>query len=84
MRTNIRKWGNSAGAIIPAAALAQAGIKLGDAVELDVRKGEITLKHLTPEYSLEQLLDASPRGSFALDEEDREWLDDAPVGEEES
>lgn len=82
MQTNIRKWGNSAGAIIPAAALAQAGIAMGDAVEVIVKAGQITFKQAAPEYTLDQLLSASPRGSFDLDEHDREWLQDSPVGKE--
>lgn len=82
MHTNIRKWGNSAGAIIPAGALAKAGISLGDTVELDVREGEIILKHTSPKYTLDQLLKASPQGTFDISDEDREWLHDEPVGKE--
>lgn len=82
MQTNIRKWGNSAGAIIPAGALAKAGISLGDTVELDVREGEITLKQASPKFTLEELLKASPEGTFEVTEEDREWLHDKPVGKE--
>jgi|TARA_B110000116_G_C16777109_1_gene556317 antitoxin component of MazEF toxin-antitoxin module len=82
MHTNIRKWGNSAGAIIPAAALAQAGIAMGDAVEVFVKAGQITFKQAAPEYTLDELLAVSPKGSFALDDSDREWLQDSPVGKE--
>ena len=82
MQTNIRKWGNSAGAIIPTGALAKAGISLGDTVELDVREGEIILKHATPKYTLDQLLNESPKGSFEINDEDREWLHKTPVGKE--
>lgn len=82
MQTNIRKWGNSAGAIIPAVALAKAGISLGDTVELNVREGQITLKQASPKFTLEELLQASPEGAFEVTEEDREWLNDKPVGKE--
>ena len=82
MRTNIRKWGNSAGAIIPAGALAKAGISLGDTVELEVQDGQITLKQASPKYSLEDLLKASPTEAFALDEQDKKWLQDSPLGKE--
>ena len=33
MHTNIRKWGNSAGTIIPAAILQEAGLEIGDALD---------------------------------------------------
>lgn len=82
MQTIIRKWGNSAGAIIPAAALSKAGMSLGDTVEIDAEKGIIRFKQAQPEFSLEQLLDASPEASFQVDDEDREWLQESPVGEE--
>jgi len=33
MQTNIRKWGNSAGTIIPANILQEAGLEIGDALD---------------------------------------------------
>ena len=82
MQTNIRKWGNSAGAIIPAGALTKAGISLGDTVELDVREGAITLKQASPKYTLAKLLEMSPSSAMELDDEDREWLYENAVGKE--
>ncbi|MCP4232688.1 MAG: AbrB family transcriptional regulator [Aestuariibacter sp.] len=84
MQTNIRKWGNSAGAIIPVGALAKAGIKLGDTVELNVREGEIVLKQTAPKYTLSQLLETSSDGAFDISDEDREWLQDSPLGREQA
>ena len=82
MQTNIRKWGNSAGAIIPAGALKKSGIRLGDTVELDVREGQITLKQTSPKYTLNQLLELSPESAVDIDDSDREWLHEASVGKE--
>jgi antitoxin component of MazEF toxin-antitoxin module len=82
MQTSIRKWGNSAGAIIPAAILKKAGFELDDKVDVDVIDGRVVLSHVTPSYTLEQLLGSSPINSLALDDADRAWLDDAPVGKE--
>lgn len=82
MHTNIRKWGNSVGVIIPAGVLAKAGMSLGDTIELEVQDGQITLKQASPKYSLEGLLKASPPETFALDEEDKAWLQDSPLGKE--
>lgn len=82
MRTNIRKWGNSAGAIIPAAALAKSGLKLGECVDIIAEDGQITIKTHTPEYSLDDLLAATPASAVKLTDEDNEWLGDLPVGRE--
>ncbi|WP_202305588.1 AbrB/MazE/SpoVT family DNA-binding domain-containing protein [Dryocola clanedunensis] len=82
MKTLIRKWGNSAGAIIPVAVLDRAGMKLGDKVEIEAVEGGILLRAAKPVYTLEQLLAQSPEGSFELDDEDREWLNAKPVGKE--
>ena len=82
MQTNIRKWGNSAGAIIPAAALAKAGIALGDKVDVIAEDGQITIKSKSPEYTLESLLNATPAEATELSEEDREWLNMQSVGKE--
>ena len=82
MQTNIRKWGNSAGAIIPAAALTKAGIALGDSVEVIAEDGQITIKSKTPEYSLEALLEATPAEVVERSEEDTAWLEMPSVGKE--
>ncbi|MCT4715622.1 AbrB/MazE/SpoVT family DNA-binding domain-containing protein [Enterobacteriaceae bacterium H18W14] len=82
MKTLIRKWGNSAGAIIPAAVLEQAGMKLGDKVDIEAVEGGILLRAAKPVYTLDELLARSPEGSFELDDEDREWLNTKPVGKE--
>ena len=39
MKTNIRKWGNSAGTIIPVPMLEAAGIALGDKVNIEAKAG---------------------------------------------
>ncbi|MCZ6828088.1 MAG: AbrB/MazE/SpoVT family DNA-binding domain-containing protein [Gammaproteobacteria bacterium] len=82
MQTNIRKWGNSAGTVIPAKALAKAGFSLGDTVEIVAAEGQIIIKQATPKYNLDDLLASSPRQAFELDDEDRAWLHEEPVGKE--
>ena len=82
MRTNIRKWGNSAGVIIPAVALAKAGITLGDSVDVIAEDGQIMIKLRSPEYSLEALLEATPNETVERSEEDNAWLDMLSVGKE--
>lgn len=82
MHSTIRKWGNSAGAIIPAAALAKSGLHLNENVEVEAVEGQIIIKQSTPTYSLDELLKATPPGAIELDDSDREWLHDSPVGKE--
>jgi antitoxin component of MazEF toxin-antitoxin module len=82
MHTNIRKWGNSAGTIIPAPVLAEAGLELGDTVDIEVVDSKIVIKQVAPSYTLEELLKASPKEAVALDDEDKAWLHLAPVGKE--
>ncbi|HDS1208405.1 TPA: AbrB/MazE/SpoVT family DNA-binding domain-containing protein [Shewanella algae] len=82
MQTSIKKWGNSAGAIIPAAVLKKAGFGMGDPVEIEVVKGRIVMSSAAPTFSLDELLSVSPKGAFELDSEDAQWLS-SHVGREE-
>lgn len=82
MRTNIRKWGNSAGTIIPAPVLSDAGLELGDTVDIEAVDGLIVIKQVAPRYTLVELLNDSPAKALALDDNDKAWLHDTPVGKE--
>jgi antitoxin MazE/antitoxin ChpS len=83
MQTNIRKWGNSAGALIPAATLKKAGLQIGDALDIEVLNNAIVLKAAKPQYTLEGLLADTSAHSVQKSEEDQQWLNAAPVGKEE-
>ena len=82
MHTNIRKWGNSAGTIIPAPVLAEAGLSLGDTVDIEVVDSMIVIRQVAPTYTLDELLMASPNEAMILDDEDKAWLHLEPVGKE--
>ncbi|EED31203.1 SpoVT / AbrB like domain protein [gamma proteobacterium NOR5-3] len=82
MHTKIRKWGNSAGAIIPAPVLAEVGIDLGDAVDIEAVDGTILIKQVAPSYTLDELLKACPQEAVTLNVDEKAWLRDAPVGKE--
>ena len=43
MRAAVRKLGNSSGIIIPKSLLAEAGVALGDAVDMKLEEGRIVL-----------------------------------------
>jgi len=46
MRAAVRKLGNSSGVIIPKSILAEAGVAVGDAVEMTFEEGRIVLAPL--------------------------------------
>ena len=84
METIIRKFGNSKGAIIPAALLKELDLDVNHKVDAKVESGRIVIEPIleTPEYSLDELLAQSPAESVALTDEDKEWLNSPTVGRE--
>ena len=83
MRTTIRKIGNSAGAILPAAIREKLHLKEGDSVEIDVQGDQIVIKpcKVRPKYKLSELV-AQCDESAPCPDELRDW-DKAPaVGQE--
>ena len=82
MHTNIRKWGNSAGTIIPAAILQEAGLEIGDALDAQVVEGKVVLSPVESELTLEELLAGSPKENLTITDEDLEWIDTPSVGKE--
>jgi len=82
MHTNIRKWGNSAGTIIPANILQEAGLEIGDALDVQVVEGKVLLSPVDAELTLEELLAGSPKENLATTDEDREWINAPSVGSE--
>ena len=82
MKTNIRKWGNSAGTIIPAPMLDAAGIALGDKVNIEAKAGTLVMTLVDESMTLEDLLADSPKKAFRMLEEDQDWMDVKPRGRE--
>jgi len=76
MQVEIQKWGNSAAVRLPALVLRDAGIGLGQSLELTIENGKLIF---TPkrEYKLEELLAAiTPENCHPL------LLDDSLKGNE--
>ena len=82
MKTNIRKWGNSAGTIIPVPMLDAAGIALGDKVNIEAKAGTLIMTLVDEPMTLEDLLADSPIKSFRILEEDQNWIDAKSSGRE--
>ena len=82
METNIRKWGNSAGTIIQVPMLEAAGIALGDKVNIEAKAGTLVITLVDEPMTLGGLLAGSPKKSFRVLEEDKDWIDTKPSGRE--
>ena len=80
MKTKIRKWGNSAGTIIPVPMLDAAGIALGDKVNIEAKAGKLVMTLVDEPMTLGDLLADSPKKNFRILEEDQDWIDAKPSG----
>lgn len=57
MKTTAQKWGNSLAVRVPKSIALQAGLKVKDALDIEVRKGTLVLRpHLRRVYRLEDLV----------------------------
>jgi len=56
MTTAIQKWGNSLALRIPSAVARQIRVENGDAVELSVESGALTIRAARPRYKLVDLV----------------------------
>ena len=83
MEIAIRKIGNSKGAVIPAPLLKELGVDAGQIMQANVIDGRLVIEKMKqPEYSLNDLLAQCSPENMTLDEEDKSWLNDTPVGKE--
>jgi antitoxin MazE len=80
MLTRVQKWGNSQGVRFPTKVLAEAGMAVGDEVDITVEAGRIVVEpspRVRGKYRLEDLVARMPEG-YEPQEED--WGE--PVGRE--
>lgn len=57
MRTTAQKWGNSLAIRVPKSVADEAGLKVKDDLDIEVRKGALVLRpHLRRVYRLEDLV----------------------------
>lgn len=56
MRVEVVKWGNSSAVRLPAAALKEVSIALGDRLELKTQDGKIILEPIHRDYRLEDMV----------------------------
>ncbi len=79
MLTKVQKWGNSRAVRIPKAIAEEAGLDIGQAVEMRLVDGEIRIKRTRKRkrYDLDELLASVPD-----DFDEGEWDTGPPVGNE--
>ncbi len=83
MQIKIQQWGNSAAVRLNKDLLQLMSMGIGGVLEVEVKDSMLMLRPATPEYSLDDLLEKSPKECFSLSGEDRAWLNLAPTGKEE-
>ncbi len=82
MQTNLRKVGGSVMMALPPVFLEELKIGSGSSVDVVLSEGQLVIKPITkPKYSLADLL-AQCDPNAKISEEDREWLNGGPAGNE--
>ncbi|MDP3008209.1 MAG: AbrB/MazE/SpoVT family DNA-binding domain-containing protein [Methylococcales bacterium] len=74
METNIRKWGNSAGVVIPQNVLKECNLNIGDAVDITIDNGVIIIKPVPGTLSLEDIAKNILQLTKSLSNDDRKHL----------
>lgn len=84
MQMTIKKWGNSLATRIPKAVAESVNLHLDQPVNIEAVNGRIMITPLAgkKEYKLAELLKQCKPGTMKIDDEDRQWLKDKPVGRE--
>lgn len=78
----IRQSGGANIISIPKAILNVLGLHVGSTLDLSIRNQSIVLTPVKEKLRLEDLLAETPQEALSLTAEDKEWLQDAPVGKE--
>lgn len=85
MNATIQKWGNSQAIRLPKNILETANIKENEQVSISVEDSQIVIKKTKvhkKHISLAERLKGWDGEPYELDEEDKEWLNLKPVGNE--
>ena len=81
MRIIIKKWGNSAGMVIPGVVMKELGLQTGQSMEASVENNQLVLTPITRRYTLDELLAQCDPDAPTITEDDI-WGQDKPVGNE--
>ena len=78
----IRQSGGASIVSIPRAIIKTLGLHVGSKLELSIKGDQIILTPKKDEMTLELLLAQSPKASFKMTDEDKEWVNSHSVGKE--
>lgn len=81
MRITIKKWGNSAGMVIPNIVMKGLKLQPGQSLEAQVRNNQLILTPVSKHYSLDELLAQCDMNAPELSEQDV-WGTLSPAGDE--
>ncbi len=81
MRITIKKWGNSAGMVIPNIVMKELNLQPGQSVEAQVSNNQLILTPVSKHYSLDELLAQCDMNAPELSEQDV-WGISTPTGDE--
>ena len=79
---SLRQSGGANIVSIPKKILHMLNLHTGDKLNIHVEDNKIILTPKDEELSLEQMLAGSPKDSFKISNEDKEWLSSKPQGKE--
>ncbi|OKB66436.1 antitoxin ChpS [Serratia marcescens] len=80
MKVSIKKWGNSAGMLVPSALMNELELQVGQEMDMQVIDGALVIKPVKRRYSLQQLLDGCDSEAPAA--ADGNWENMPPAGKE--
>jgi len=81
MRITIKKWGNSAGMVIPGVVMKELGLKPGQSMEANVTNNQLVLTPVSKQYSLEELLAQCDLSAPEMSEQEV-WGSSSSMGDE--
>jgi len=81
MRITIKKWGNSAGMVIPNVVMKELGLQPGQSMEAHVTNNQLVLTPAIKRYSLEELLAQCDPQALEIREQEI-WGAADPAGDE--
>ncbi|EOB9953048.1 type II toxin-antitoxin system antitoxin ChpS [Escherichia coli] len=81
MRITIKRWGNSAGMVIPYIVMKELNLQPGQSVEAQVSNNQLILTPISRRYSLDELLAQCDMNAAELSEQDV-WGKSTPAGDE--
>lgn len=84
MEMVVKKWGNSLAARIPKAIADMIDLHLNQKINIEAKNGTIIITPVAEkkEYTIDELLSQCSSDSVKLDDEDKAWVNDEPVGRE--